>query len=384
MKPAVLLYVPWTFDMLGGVDVVVDRLRAGLERDGRFRPLIGVHDWEGTHPNHVNAGGRTFLPLALPHWSPSDDSRSGLWMRASILRRALAVAAALRRNGVVVFNAHFPSLQLYAVALAKRLGLWRGKLVLSFHGSDVAAVEPHRREWQFIASQSEAVTACSRALAKDVEALGLFPTLTVGIAYNGIDADRFADEANDASWNPVWGSQYLLGVGTFTPVKSQDELIAAFARLADDFPDLNLVLAGGRGNGVWLANVEAMARSTGLGHRVHFLVDVPHDRMASLMANARILLHASRREGFSLVLLEAGALGVPIVATNVGGIPEVVGKDAAILYEPGDLARLVVATRELLVNPARAVSLAQRMRERIAQRFSVDAMTVAYLAHYRG
>jgi glycosyltransferase involved in cell wall biosynthesis len=106
--------------------------------------------------------------------------------------------------------------------------------------------------------------------------------------------------------------------------------------------------------------------------------------MASLMANARILLHASRREGFSLVLLEAGALGVPIVATNVGGIPEVVGKDAAILYEPGDLARLVVATRELLVNPARAVSLAQRMRERIAQRFSVDAMTVAYLAHYRG
>jgi glycosyltransferase involved in cell wall biosynthesis len=383
MKPAVVLHVPWIFDMLGGVDVAVDRLREGLERDGTYRPLIGVHDWDGSHPNHVNRHGRKFLPLALPRGPSSPAASAALRFRISAYRRALGLAATLRRHGVVVFHAHFPSLHLYSVALAKRLGLWRGKLVLSFHGSDASRIDPGLPEWRFIASQADAITACSRALASEIASSGLFATRAVDIAYNGIDADSFAEDARRGRWDELGPGPYLLGVGTFIPLKSQNELISAFAQIAEQFPSLILALAGGRGDAEWLARLEELAEASGLGDRVRFLVDVPHERIAALIAGARAFVHASRREGFSLVVLEAGAVRVPIIATNVGGIPELTGEDGALLYAPGDLLALIAAMREVLTDPVRRKALADRMYLRVVERFSVDAMTAAYLAQYR-
>ncbi|MCK7578238.1 MAG: hypothetical protein MZV65_22530 [Chromatiales bacterium] len=64
---------------------------------------------------------------------------------------------------MVVFNAHFPTQNLLVVALLLRFGWWRGKLVLSFHGSDVKAIDPGNASWRFIASQTDGITACSKS-----------------------------------------------------------------------------------------------------------------------------------------------------------------------------------------------------------------------------
>ena len=146
---------------------------------------------------------------------------------------------------------------------------------------------------------------------------------------------------------------YVLAIGTVEPRKGLPDLVAAFDRIADSIPDMRLKIAGPPGWGE-----EALAvslRSARHGDRMQ-RIGWSDDR-SSLIAGARLLAYPSLYEGFGLPPLEAMSLGVPVVATTAGAIPEVVG-EAAALVAPRDVpalaeALLVVAedaaTRERLI-----------------------------------
>ncbi|HEX4126336.1 MAG TPA: glycosyltransferase family 1 protein [Acidimicrobiales bacterium] len=146
---------------------------------------------------------------------------------------------------------------------------------------------------------------------------------------------------------------YILAIGTVEPRKGLPHLVAAFDRIADAAPDLHLRIVGPAG---WGADaLDAGIRSSRHAARIHRSGWV-EDR-STLIAGARVLAYPSLYEGFGLPPLEAMSLGVPVVATTAGAIPEVVG-DAAVLVAPRDTvalaeALLVVAgdatTRERLV-----------------------------------
>jgi len=172
------------------------------------------------------------------------------------------------------------------------------------------------------------------------------------------------------------GQAIVLAVGRLAAQKGFGLLLDAAARWGDIRPAPLLVIAG---QGPLAAGLQARAASLGLtvrfaGHRG----DVP-----SLLAAADVFVLPSVWEGQALILQEALRAGVPVVATRVGGNPELTGEDAAILVPPGDARRLAEAVRAVLGDPA----LAARLREAAAARARAlpdeDAAVAAALAEYR-
>lgn len=375
LRGNILLYLPWEFDMLGGVDVVVERLWTGLEKRFPGAATIGIQDW-ASHGGRTDNQGRRFLRLNFPA-PPSVEGKLPLRYLVTLARRLPAALRDLRKRSIATVNVHFPTLNAYPLALLKCSGLWRGRIVLSFHGSDVGAIIPDSPRWRTIAEQTDAVTACSAALARCIDELGLFHQ-AAQVVHNGIDCERFLREI-DAAALPV-SCPYILNVGNYVPLKAQDVLLQAFAQFAPQYPELNVVCAGGKDNGRWLNYLNELTDRLNLRNRVVFLENQPHSHIVSLMKQAVCLVHTSHREGFPLVLIEAATCGTPIIATRVGGIPEIIpSSDFGLLIDDGDINGLVKAMATIIQEPKEAESRGALLKERVATLFSADAMVNGYL-----
>lgn len=154
---------------------------------------------------------------------------------------------------------------------------------------------------------------------------------------------------------------YLLYVGTLEPRKNVGTLVDAWLRLRADDPETPpLVLAGGYGWGSRaLARRLARLAAEGIRH----LGRVEPEHLVRLYQAARVFAYPSLYEGFGLPPLEAMACGVPVVASDVSSLPEVVG-DAGLLVDPRDAGALAAALGRVLGDPEHAAELARRGRER--------------------
>jgi glycosyltransferase involved in cell wall biosynthesis len=121
-----------------------------------------------------------------------------------------------------------------------------------------------------------------------------------------------------------------------------------------------------------------VARLT-LGDTIRFRSAMP---ARAAMALGRVMVVPSRAESLPYVVLEAAAAEKPLVATNVGGIPEIYGPLADALVPPGDAAALARTIAQRLDDPAASGTLAQQLRTRVASSFSLDAMVDGVLAGY--
>ena len=195
--------------------------------------------------------------------------------------------------------------------------------------------------------QGASIHTVSQAMADDVMDHFHVGVDRVHVIHNGLtplDRPRRRDEAEPP---------YILAIGTVEPRKGLPDLVAAFDRIARAIPDVHLKIAGPPGWGEdALADALRVARYAGRIHRTGWT-----DDRSSLIAGARLLAYPSIYEGFGLPPLEAMSLGVPVVASTAGAIPEVVG-DAALLVAPRDVAALSealllvsqdVPTRETLI-----------------------------------
>jgi glycosyltransferase involved in cell wall biosynthesis len=172
------------------------------------------------------------------------------------------------------------------------------------------------------------------------------------------------------------GQALVLAVGRLAAQKGFGLLLDAAARWADIEPEPLLVIAG---EGPLAAGLRSRAASLGLTVRfVGQRADV-----SALLASADVFVLPSVWEGQPLILQEALRAGVPIVATRVGGIPELAGEDAAILVPPGDAPRLADAVRTVLGDPALAARLRQAAADRASGLPGQDAAVAAALAEYR-
>ena len=168
---------------------------------------------------------------------------------------------------------------------------------------------------------------------------------------------------------PPGCDRYLLAIGTVEPRKDYPGLLDAFAVVGATRPELALVIVGADGWGSE-AFREALASSP-LRDRVLQPGYLSDEDLGAALAGAAALVYPSRYEGFGLPPLQAMALGVPVVATAAGAVPEVVG-DAAEMVEPGDADALAGAITAVVDDPGRAAALAEAGR-RQADRFSWEA-----------
>jgi glycosyltransferase involved in cell wall biosynthesis len=176
---------------------------------------------------------------------------------------------------------------------------------------------------------------------------------------------------------PPAGPPYILALGRTEPRKELPTLVRAFDRLAGRFPDVQLRIAGPPG---W-AEDEVMAAVAASPHRDRIRRDGWVDDAAGLIAGAEVFAYPSLYEGFGLPPLEAMALGVPVVATAAGALPEVVGP-AAELVGPGDAEGLAAALEQVLADPDRRAALVRAGRERAAG-FSAERAAAGLVDLYR-
>ncbi len=209
------------------------------------------------------------------------------------------------------------------------------------------------------------------------------PGARVMTIHNGVDAARFSPEARPQARRALEVSPdtVVLGtVGRLDPVKDHVGLVDAFARVAAEHPAAILVLIG---DGPCRAAVEARVAATGLAAgRVRLLgqrLDV-----AALLAGFDVFALPSLAEGMSNTILEAMAAGLPVVATRVGGSPEMVEDGVTgTLVPPGDPARLAEALGRYAGDAHLRSLHGKAGRERILAEFDLSAMAERHLALYR-
>lgn len=375
----ILFVLPWELRAIGGVDNVVANLYEQFAAHGPWKPLLLIQSWSDRTPTFSNENGHQKIRVRLR--SLFDDKRpvrALLMYLVCLPHEVRKVASIVRTHHIAVVNAHYPTPSILSVALARRLGLAKAKLVLSLHGTDIRMAAAggivQKMLWRWLLRQADSVVAVSEGLAR--VAVDFEPRIRsrLSVVHNGIDADRFVVGATkaDSLLPDLEGQRVVLSVGAFEHKKGHDVLLKAFLGLSNRHKDLHLVLIGQAGPET--AQVESAVEELGLAERCTVLKDVPHEVVARYMRAASLFVLASRSEPFGLVLLEAGAFGLPVVATRVGGIPEIIaGPEYGVLVEPDDPRALGRALEELLQNAEGARVLGENLRQRVRAVFSWEA-----------
>jgi len=197
------------------------------------------------------------------------------------------------------------------------------------------------------------------------------PKGLVRCVFNGVTAEEFdpvvkADDATDVVY-----------VGEFRHIKGADLLIDAVARLHADGKPITLTLAG---DGEELAALKAQIQKLGLTEAVSF---IGHVKARHGFSKGSVLVVPSRGDSMPYVVIEAAAAGIPMVAANVGGIPEIFGSHTEALFAANIVGAMADAIEIALEDPEAAQARAKSLRERIFLHFSQKAMVEGVLAGYR-
>lgn len=228
-----------------------------------------------------------------------------------------------------------------AVLLARALGK---AVSITARGTDLNLISTFnipRRQIVWAATRADALITVTEALKDKLVGLGIDAS-RVNVLRNGVDLGLFQPIDRVAERGRLGlDHQTLLSVGNLVPLKGHDIVIRALSKLTDKF----LLIVG---DGPERSRLEQLAKRLNVKDRVRFLGQVRHEQLPRIYGAADALVLASSREGWANVLLESMACGTPVVATNVGGNPEVIADEAAgVLMKERTVEALVDAIRRL-------------------------------------
>jgi len=195
------------------------------------------------------------------------------------------------------------------------------------------------------------------------------------VIYNGIDVQRFSEaipyERDRLIPDLAMGDKVILMVSRFSPQKDQDTLVRALALLPEQF---HVVFVG---DGDRKKNVEYLTNSLHLSKRVHFLGN--RDDVPRIMKTADVLVQSSHWEGFGLTVVEAMATGLPVIASDVSGVTEIVNGYGSV-FQPGNHVELAGGISECLQNKTSCKTLSQI--NKAVEKFTLEHMVENYLQIY--
>lgn len=332
---------PYSWDAPGGVQIHIRQLTRHLEERGHEVLVLAPGDVPGRHGNALIVG-ETFTTWA-----------NGSVAKISISPRTLrALARAMRDFAPDVVHVHEP----FAPAIGlKAVMSSPAPVVGTFHsyyaretmeGRVYTAIAPLLRPvWQRV-NKRIAVSQAARHSAK-----GRLGKGDVTILPNGVEVDRFA---NAAPAHDVPPGRKLLFVGRLEPRKGLPFAMRAFARLADRYPDLSLIVVG---DGPERDAIDELPPA--LRARVHMKGKVSYEALPTYHRASDIFISpATGAESFGIVLVEAMAAGLPVVASNIPGYREVArdGRES-LLVKPSDADALAEGVAHLLDHPDEAARL---------------------------
>jgi glycosyltransferase involved in cell wall biosynthesis len=288
------------------------------------------------------------------------------WARTAgqVRRASRAIWRAASAAEARILHVHHPT-----VALQARHAARRGGARLIWHVHETAPIPLAYRALGALAARSADLVLCvseaSRAMALELGA----PESRARVVYNAVEP-QFLERVRPHRL--ALDSEPSIGVfGVLEPRKGHADLIRACAALTGRWPTLSLWIVGGPGAGAfdrYRDELKCLARELGLGDRVHFVG--PRDDIPELMAGMDAVVSASvRSESLPTVLIEACALGVPVLGTDVGGAREIIRHgETGFLAPPGEPEALASNLALLLSGAGR--SLADRARAEARTRFA--------------
>jgi len=361
------------------------------------RPSHGI--FVETRLRHLVASGRVESRVVAPvPWFPSRNARFGEYAaHASAPREE-------RRHGIQVFHPRYPLLPKIGMAVtpfllaravrpvverirrgyafdlidahyfypdgvaAILLGRHFGKpVVITARGTDVNLIPRYRLPRamiQWAARNAAGIITVARALKDDLVRVGV-PAERMEVLRNGVDLQLFQPIEREAGRHKLNVSRTtLLSVGHLVPRKAHDLVIQALRWL----PEMDLIVVG---DGPERGALGALARESGVGDRVRFVGALAQEDLRNYYGAADALVLASSREGWANVLLESMACGTPVVASNIGGTPEVVAAPEAGVLMKERTAEAVAEAVQLLFarHPDRGAT------RRYAEKFSWEETT---------
>jgi N-acetyl-alpha-D-glucosaminyl L-malate synthase BshA len=262
------------------------------------------------------------------------------------------------------------------------------RVVTTLHGTDITLVgtDPsYLPITRFSILKSDAVTTPSESLRQATyEGLDIPPSVPVEVIPNFVDASRYAPaERNRAALQSLFpslrdGEKVLFHVSNFRPVKRIQDVVAVFAAVNARQP-CRLVMVG---DGPERSGAERRLQQLGLSDRVAFLGK--QDNFTGLLAQADVFLLPSQTESFGLAALEALACGIPVVATNVGGVSEVVTHGETGLLAPvGDVEKLAQHALALVGDVDLWRRYSGAARQDVLRRFQLEPAINRYETLYR-
>jgi len=302
---------------------------------------------------------------------------------------SLALAAMMHevtlREGLDLLHVHYAIPHATSAWIAKEM-LGREhqlKIITTLHGTDITLVGQERSFGEitrFSIARSDGLTAVSGYLKDEtVRHFGVAED-AIEVIPNFVDPAIYSRRASlcarDALLRP--GEKLVMHISNFRPVKRVGDVVRIFHRLQREVP-ARLILVG---DGPDRAEASFEAESLGIQDRVVFLGK--QDSVAELLACADLFLLPSSSESFGLVALEAMAAGVPVIASEVGGVPEVVIQgETGFLAPVGDILSMAEAGIAVLRNPELWSEISLNARQRAVEHFGVDRVVPQYEQFYR-
>ncbi len=358
------------FPTPGGSGVVATELGKELSRRGHEIHIIAYETpfrLENTDHIHFHQVNLREYPL-FPH----------PFLTIEITAKLVEV---LDRYSLDIIHVHYALPNALSAVLAREIA-GKVRIVTTVHGTDVTVwgKEPSLQPViRYGLEQSDAVSAVSHDLKNEVySSFGL--DKGVQVIPNFVDTRAFSRLPDSSLRSQLArdGEKIILHVSNFRPVKRLQDLITAFFRLQRCNPGTRLVLAG---DGAEREPAEKLVHDLGLASQVIFLGT--RAELVQLYSAADLFVLPSEKESFGLSALEAMACRVPVVATETGGLPEVVehGK-TGLLVPVGDTEALSASIATLLGNPILHAQMAARSREK-AEKFSPENIVPQYEAFYQ-
>ena len=362
------------FSTFGGSGVIASEIGLSLAARGHQ-----VHVFSDDRPSRLGDERRNlfFHPVELRAFPQLKDSPYALGLTS-------AIVDVCQHERLDVLHAHYAIPHAISAYLARQvLGENAPAVVTTLHGTDITLVgsDPSFLPLtRFSIIASDAVTTPSAWLREATyQTLDIPRDVPIEVISNFVDGERFTPAAPSA--RAASRPRVLLHVSNFRPLKRVEDTVNILAAVRQRLPGMNVSLRL-VGDGPERERIHALVRTLELGEYVHFdgeQVDLP-----GVYRGSDVFLLPSVTESFGLVALEAMACGVPVVASRVGGIPEVVTDGEVGLLAPvGDVAQMAAHVVRLLTDDAFHARAARAARRRVEEHFQLDAMVARYEALYR-
>lgn len=343
----------------GGGESVFEKISNGLEMRGHkvTRLYYDSDQCVGCY-KFYNGGYNLFLYM---------PPKLKMFLHPKFLYRFIASFVGLffflYRNRPKVVNYHYFMASSFYFVLFKKIFGYR--LILSCHGSDVHTIEGVKRYLApFILNQVDLVTGVSKSLIKKLKRKipGNYKTQVI---YNGVDIEFWSNNKSCPRRQDSEEGLFIVSVGSLKPVKGHDVLLNAFQeviRTYSKYISLNII---GEGPNKYL--YKQFISKKNLSNYIHLKGWLTPEEVREELNKASIFVFPSRKEGFGLALVEAMAAGLPIIASDTGGIPEILKDTEALLVpteSPNDLADAIIKALTNLKWRSKAMISSQRCAQR--------------------